>query len=276
MVDVKVEPHADGIGRNKEIHLAILVQIDLRIACPRRQSPHHHGSAALLTAQQLGNRINIFDRKPDNGGARLQPADLFRTGIGQLAHPFAADKFDPLHKARDRPAHRVRSHEQGLVLPTHPQQAIREHMAALGIGTKLDLVDADEITAHALGHRLDRADPVLRAWRYDPLLASDKRHNRRPARGDDLVIDLARQKPQRQSDHTGTIAQHPVDGVVGLACVGRAENRRNPRMSGHVDVLCRPARASGGQIVSPITCRSSRSNASITSESCGLSVSTRE
>ena len=40
----------------------------------------------------------------------------------------------------------------------------------------------------------------------------------------DLVVDLARQQPQRQADHAGRVSQHALDGEMGLAGVGRAEH----------------------------------------------------
>ena len=73
------------------------------------------------------------------------------------------------------------------------QQPVGEHMPAFGIGAELDFVDGHEIGAHALGHRLDR------------------------------VIDLARQQTQRQTDHTGAMAQHPLNRVMGFTCVCRAK-----------------------------------------------------
>jgi hypothetical protein len=73
-------------------------------------------------------------------------------------------------------------------------------------------------------HRLDRADPVLRALRHDPFLAGDQRHDGGPAQRDDLVIDLPRQQAQRQADDAGAMRQHPLDRVMGLAGVGRPED----------------------------------------------------
>ena len=96
-------------------------------------------------------------------------------------------------------------------------------MAAFGIGTKLDFVDSDEISPHAFGHRLDGADPILGARRHDPFFARDQRHDRRAANGNDLVIDLARQQTQRQTDHTGSVPQHTFDRVMGFTCVRRAK-----------------------------------------------------
>ena len=110
-----------------------------------------------------------------------------------------------------------------------PQQPVGKDMAAFRVGTQLDFVHGQEICAHPLGHRLDGADPVLRARRHDAFLARDQRHHRRPPDCDDAVIDLARQQPQRQADDPGAMAQHALDGIVGLARVGRAKDGRNLR-----------------------------------------------
>ena len=48
MVQVEIQPHADGIGRHQEIHIAILVELDLGIAGARAEPPHHHRCAATL------------------------------------------------------------------------------------------------------------------------------------------------------------------------------------------------------------------------------------
>ena len=113
------------------------------------------------------------------------------------------------------------------MLPARPQQTVCEHMPPFRIGAELNFVDGQKIDAHPFGHRLDGADPILGARRHDSLFAGDQRHNRRAPLGHDAVIDLARQQAQRQTDHAGAIAQHPLDGVMGLARIGRAENRHN-------------------------------------------------
>ena len=68
---------------------------------------------------------------------------------------------------------------------------------------------------------------------HDPLFAGDQRYNRGTAGRHDLVIDLTRQQTQRQPDHTCAIGQHPFDGVVGFAGVGRPKDRRYPGILGH-------------------------------------------
>ena len=41
---------------------------------------------------------------------------------------------------------------------------------------------------------------------------------------DGAVVDFARQQPQRQADHPGRMRQHPLDGEMGLAGIGRPEH----------------------------------------------------
>ena len=79
VVDVKVQPHADGIGGHQIINIAVLIQCHLCVAGARAERPHHHRAAALGPADQLGNRIDIFNRKADDCAAFRHPAYLFRT-----------------------------------------------------------------------------------------------------------------------------------------------------------------------------------------------------
>ena len=102
------------------------------------------------------------------------------------------------------------------------QQTVGEDMAALRIGTKLNLIDREKITAHALGHGLNSTDPVFCAGRHNALLAGDQGHNGRSAQRYDFVIDLAGQQPQRQSDDARAMRQHPLNRIMGFARVGRA------------------------------------------------------
>ena len=210
------------VGGNKIVDFSVLIEIHLRVPGTRAKSPHHNRRAAFLPLQQFGNRINRINREADNGAARRQARDLFRPGVGQLAHALAAHEFYPRNQRGNRPPHGLRAQKQSLMCAAHPQQTVREHMPPLGIGAKLDLVHGNQIRAHAFWHGLHRADPILRARWHDTLFASHQRHDGRTARRDDLVIDLTRQQTQRQADHTCAIAQHPLDGVMGLACVGRA------------------------------------------------------
>ena len=74
------------------------------------------------------------------------------------------------------------------------------------------------------GHRLHGGDPEPRIFRLDLLLAGDQRDRFRPRAIGDLVVDLARQKPQRQADDPRGMRQHPLDRQMGLAGIGRPEH----------------------------------------------------
>jgi hypothetical protein len=106
------------------------------------------------------------------------------------------------------------------------QQAVGEDVAALGIGAELDLVDGHELDLAGQRHGLDGADEIGRARRDDLFLAGDQGDRGLAAQLDDPVVDLAGQQPQRQADHPRGVAQHPLDGQVGLAGIGGAEHRR--------------------------------------------------
>ena len=142
------------------------------------------------------------------------------------------------------------------MLPARAQQSVGKDVAPLGVGAELDFVNRQEIGAHALGHRLDRADPIGGAGWHDAFLARHQRDDRGATDGDDLVIDLARQQAQRQPDNAGTIPEHAVDGVMRLARVGRPENGRYPALPGHVVVF------PSVQMRLPVALARSRSSAS--------------
>ena len=112
-------------------------------------------------------------------------------------------------------------------------------MPPVRIGTKLDLIDGHEVRSDFQRHRFGGADPVLGAVRHDAFLTRDQRHDGRPDLGDDAVIDLAREKPQRQADDAGAVRQHPFDRVMGLAGVRRPKDRRHPPGGVHGLMLLR-------------------------------------
>ena len=97
-------------------------------------------------------------------------------------------------------------------------------MAALQIGGELDLIDRHERHVEIARHRLDGRHPIARLGRLDLLFAGDQRHRVRADPIDDLVVDLARQQPQRQPDHAAGMGQHALDRQMGLAGVGRSEH----------------------------------------------------
>ena len=104
------------------------------------------------------------------------------------------------------------------------EHAVGEDVAALEVAGELDLVDGEELDVGLARHRLDGADPVARRRRDDLLLAGDQRHLVGADAVDDAVVDLAREQPQRQADHARRMAEHPLDGEMGLAGVGGPEH----------------------------------------------------
>ncbi len=227
VVDVEIEAHADGVRRHEKIDIARLIKFDLRVARARRQRPEHNGGAAALPAHQLGDRIDLRCREGDDRRALGQAGDLLLAGIAELRQPRARDEVGAGNEIGDRLAHRLRAEQQRLGAAARVQQAVGEDVAALGIAGQLDLVDGEEVDVDVARHRLDGAHPIACPLRLDLLLAGDQRDLVGADPRGDLVVHLARQQAQRQSDHAAFVAEHALDGEVGLAGIGRAEHRRH-------------------------------------------------
>ena len=158
-------------------------------------------------AERRGSRVSFFS--PAKRELR-QPRPADDAGAGQ----------QPLH---DRP-HGGGAEHQRFLAAAPVQHAIGEDVAALEIGGELDFVDGEERDVEIARHRLDGGDPEARIRRLDLLLAGDQRHRVGADPLDRAVVDLARQQPQRQADHAGRMRQHPLDGEMGLAGIGRPEH----------------------------------------------------
>ena len=74
VIDVEVETHADGIGGDEEIDVAGLIERDLGVARARAERAQHHRRAAALTADQLGDGVDLAGREGDDRGARRAAA----------------------------------------------------------------------------------------------------------------------------------------------------------------------------------------------------------
>ncbi len=227
MIDAHIDAHADGVCRHQEVHIAGLIERDLRVAGARGERAQHHRCAAALRADQIGDAIDILRRKPDHGGAPRQARQLLRARISEVGKPGPRHEIGVRDKALKGAAHRVGTEEHGFLFAARMQQAVGEDMAAFGIGAKLDFVDRQERRAEIHRHRFHRADEILRAGRNDLFFAGDQSGEGRAFQTHDLVVNLARQKPQRQADHAGFVGQHPLDGEMGLAGVGGPQNGRN-------------------------------------------------
>ena len=66
VVEVEVQPHADGVGRDQEIDVAGLVDLDLLVARARAERAEHDGRAAALAADQLGDGVDLVGGEGDD------------------------------------------------------------------------------------------------------------------------------------------------------------------------------------------------------------------
>ena len=134
------------------------------------------------------------------------------------------------------------------------QQPVGENVTAFEIGAELDLVDGEEGHLDIGRHGLDGRHPEAGSCRNDLLFAGHKRHGVVADANPDPVIDLTREKAQWQPDHAARVGQHALDGEMGLAGIGGAENGGDATGGRHsVDLHLMPARArvkgpSGGEI----------------------------
>ena len=124
----------------------------------------------------------------------------------------------------DHRPHGLGAEHQRFLAPAAIEHAVGEDMAAFEIGAELDLIDSKERDVEIAWHRFDGRHPVTRMRRLDLLLAGDKRDRLGAHARRNLVVDLARQQPERQTDDAGGMAEHALDGEMGLAGIGRPEN----------------------------------------------------
>ena len=144
MIDVEVQSHADGVGGDEIIDVAVLEHLDLRIACARRQRAQHDGSAAMLAADQFGDRIDFIGRERDDRGAPRLARDLAVAGEFELRQSRPRDDGGARQQPLDDRAHGRGTQQQRLVAAAAMQDAIGENMAALEIGRDLDFIDGEE------------------------------------------------------------------------------------------------------------------------------------
>ena len=193
VIDVHVEAHADGVRRHQEVHLPLLIQRHLSVPRSRAEAAHDHGAAAFTAADQFGDGVDLGGAERDHGGARRQSHKLRRTGIGQLRQPRAGFDQSVRHQTAQQRADGLGAEEHGLDHAARVQQALGEHMAAVGVGAKLDFVHRDELDMAVERHRLHRAGEPFGVGRDDLFLASDEGDVVDAFTGDHAVVVLTRQ-----------------------------------------------------------------------------------
>ena len=97
-------------------------------------------------------------------------------------------------------------------------------MAAVGIGAELDLVHRQELGVAIERHGLDRAGEPARVRRDDLLFAGDQGHVADALLGHHAIVILASEQAEGKPDDARGMAQHALDGEMGLAGVRRAED----------------------------------------------------
>ena len=224
MVEIEVQPHADRVGGDEEVDVAILVNFYLLVARARAERPEHHGGAAALAADQLADGVDLVGREGDDRRALRQARQLLLPRVGEHRHARSRNDVHAGQQLLDDAAHRRRPEEQRLLAATQVEDSVGKHMAAFEIAGDLDLVDGDKGSIRLARHRLDGGDPIARLRRQDFLFAGDERHLvGADARGD-AAVDLARQKPERQADNAALVPEHALDREMGLAGIRRPEH----------------------------------------------------
>src|SRR5260370_6710568 len=212
VADVEMGPHADRIGGDEIVDVAGLVEFDLGIAGARRKCTKYNGSAATLPPDQLRDRVNLVGRKRHDRGTAWLAGNLLLAGVNELRQARAAEDVGAREQFFHHRTDRGGAQNQRLLAPSAIEHAVRENMAALESGAELARADRHESHVEIARHRLDRRHPEAGISGLDLLLAGDKRNGVGSDPVHDLVIDLASQQPQRQSDQPGGMRQHALDG----------------------------------------------------------------
>ena len=162
VIEVEVEPHADRVGGDQEVDVAVLVNLHLLVARARAERAEHHRRAAALAADQFADRVDLVGREGDDRRALRQARQLLLPGIGEHRHARPRDDMHAGQQLLDDAAHRGGAEEQRFLAATKVEDAVGKDMAALEIAGDLHLVDGDEGGVGLARHRLDGRDPVAR------------------------------------------------------------------------------------------------------------------
>ena len=225
VVEVHVQTHADGVGRDQIVDLPGLIHLDLLVAGPGAQRAEHHGTAAAHAFERFSDVVNIGCGKHHDGAAPRHLLQLLRRDVAEFGKARPGFDLAVGQQLPDHPGHGVGSHEHGLHRPAGVEQTVGEDVAALGVGTELHFVDGEEGDGHVQRHGLDRANPVAGVAGNDLFFAGDQRDLSHALLAHDLVVVLTGKKAEGKADHTGRVAEHALDRQKRLAGIGRAENR---------------------------------------------------
>ena len=82
VIDVQIEPHADGVGGDDVIDLARLIERHLRVARARTERAQNDRRAAPLATDELGDGVDLLGGERDDGAAPRQAGNLALAGEG--------------------------------------------------------------------------------------------------------------------------------------------------------------------------------------------------
>ena len=159
--------------------------------------------------------------------------------MGERGKARAFGQLDMGDQRLDQGRRGRRAEQHRLLASARVQQTIGEDMPAFAVGCELYLVDRHEGMASAImRHGLCRTQEIARIFRLNAFLASDQRNRLFALDGDDAIVNLARQKPQREAHRAARVAAHPLYGEVSLAGVGGAKDSLD-RRRGHAPHVAR-------------------------------------
>src|SRR5690606_10877558 len=104
MVNIEIEAHADGVGGDEKIDIAVLIELDLGVACARRKRAKDDGGAAALTADQFGDRVYFLGGKGDDRRAARQAREFLVAGENELRKARALDDIGARQELFDQRA----------------------------------------------------------------------------------------------------------------------------------------------------------------------------
>ena len=168
--------------------------------------------------------------------------------MGELGKPWPRVDLRLRDQAFEQRTDGLRAQEHRLHHPARAKQTLGKHMAAVGIGAELDLIDGNELRAPVQRHGLDGAGEPARLRRQNLLLPGDQRHMPGALAGHHLVVVLAGQQAQRKPDDAGRMGQQTFHGQMGLASVRRAKDSlhagreiRHAQMVEVAGAFCKPS-----------------------------------
>lgn len=97
-------------------------------------------------------------------------------------------------------------------------------MPTFRISAELNFVDSEERDLPVNRHGFDGAGKPPCIWWNDFFLARDQRNAPYALACNQPLVIFTRQQSERKADDAGRVGQHPLDGEVRFASVGRPEN----------------------------------------------------